>query len=211
MSEKVDLIILNVLPELGKLNALVKNLMKATGIEDPNEVIRSINNQEWILTPIAKAVGEYLESLGKVTFEIDQSINPDEFLQTREGLWVDSDLENWLGGTAEKITGNIESSKWKIKKDSFDKEIKSEIPSDHIYVVGEFRTIIASAIHKQWGGKAGVLRNDGYANIFYVWNKDKTKCFAVGVLWAAGYEEWRVSVCELEDRWRADGVVFSRN
>lgn len=35
----------------GKLNALVKNLMKATGITDPNEVVRSINAGEWNIVP----------------------------------------------------------------------------------------------------------------------------------------------------------------
>lgn len=163
------------------------------------------------LTPIAKAVGEYLESLGKVVFEIDQSVNPDEFLQTRTGLWVDSDLENWLGGTAEKIDGNVEVSKWKLKKNSLDKEIKSELPSEHIYTTGEFRTIIASAIQKQWGGKVGILRNDGYANIFYVWNKNQTKCFAVYVGWYAGGERWNVGVYMLESQWDTEGWVFSRN
>ncbi len=40
-----EFVIAEVMP--GKLNALVKNLMKATGITDPNEVVRSINAGEW--------------------------------------------------------------------------------------------------------------------------------------------------------------------
>src|SRR5680860_1074654 len=35
--------------ETGKLNALVNNIMKQTGIKDPNEAIRLVNSGEWTL------------------------------------------------------------------------------------------------------------------------------------------------------------------
>ena len=34
----------------GKLNALVKNIMRQTGTSDPNEAVRLVNSGEWILT-----------------------------------------------------------------------------------------------------------------------------------------------------------------
>ena len=34
----------------GKLNALVKNIMRQTGASDPNEAVRLVNSGEWILT-----------------------------------------------------------------------------------------------------------------------------------------------------------------
>lgn len=36
--------------ETDKLNALVNNIMKQTGADDPNEAIRLVNSGEWILT-----------------------------------------------------------------------------------------------------------------------------------------------------------------
>lgn len=34
----------------GRLNALVKNIMKQTGVDDPNEAIRLVNSGEWTLS-----------------------------------------------------------------------------------------------------------------------------------------------------------------
>lgn len=48
----------------GKLNALVKNLMKATGIHDPNEAVRAINAGEWNLIPVTSA------KIDRVTFTV---------------------------------------------------------------------------------------------------------------------------------------------
>lgn len=48
-----EFVIAEVMP--GRLNALVKNLMKATGISDPNEVVRSINAGEWNIVPSSVA------------------------------------------------------------------------------------------------------------------------------------------------------------
>lgn len=40
----------------GDLNALVKNLMKAMSITDPNEAVRRVNSGEWALTQVAPSV-----------------------------------------------------------------------------------------------------------------------------------------------------------
>ena len=47
MSEKNDFAIAEVMP--GKLNALVKNIMRQTGVKDPNEAVRLINSGEWAI------------------------------------------------------------------------------------------------------------------------------------------------------------------
>ncbi len=36
--------------ETGKLNALVKNIMREMGVKDPNEAIRLINSRDWVVT-----------------------------------------------------------------------------------------------------------------------------------------------------------------
>lgn len=48
MSEKSEFVIAKVLP--GTLNALVKNIMKQTGTNDPNEAVRLVNSGEWIVS-----------------------------------------------------------------------------------------------------------------------------------------------------------------
>lgn len=48
MSENKDFVIANVLP--GKLNALVKNIMKQLGVEDPSEAVRLVNSGECIVS-----------------------------------------------------------------------------------------------------------------------------------------------------------------
>lgn len=163
------------------------------------------------LTPVAKAVSVYLESLGNVIFKINQSIDADEFLKTRQGLWINSDFDKFLGGKASKVKGGIKSSKWLRKKDSSYENIKGELPSAGTYRIGEFRTMLASALDKQWGGKVGVLRTDGKGQVFHVWNENETACFAVSVTWYSVGEEWYVNVFKLSGQFDAGRWVFSRN
>ena len=44
--------IANVLP--GRLNALVKNIMRQTGTDDPNEAVRLVNSGAWIATRVSR-------------------------------------------------------------------------------------------------------------------------------------------------------------
>ncbi len=163
------------------------------------------------LTEVAEAVGEYLESLGSVTFKIKQTLDADKFLQSRTGLWVDPNFDKLLGGKALKVKGSIRSSKWLRKKDSSYENIKGELPVEHTYEIGEFRPMIASAIDKQWGGKVGVLRNDGFGQVFHVWNEDHTARFAVDVFWRSDVGKWSVRVYKLSRQFCAERWVFSRN
>ncbi len=43
-----EFVIAEVMP--GKLNALVKNIMKQTGVSDPNEAVRLVNSGEWVVS-----------------------------------------------------------------------------------------------------------------------------------------------------------------
>lgn len=53
--------------ETGKLNALVNNIMKQTGVDDPNEAIRLVNSGEWTLTGPAHS---WIESDGVIRFSV---------------------------------------------------------------------------------------------------------------------------------------------
>lgn len=53
--------------ETGKLNALVNNIMKQTGVDDPNEAIRLVNSGEWTLTSPAR---NWREADGVIYFSV---------------------------------------------------------------------------------------------------------------------------------------------
>ena len=57
--------IADVLP--GKLNALVKNLMRQTGETDPNEAVRLVNSGEWV---ISKPTRSWREEGGVIFFSV---------------------------------------------------------------------------------------------------------------------------------------------
>ncbi len=53
--------------ETGKLNALVNNIMKQTGVDDPNEAIRLVNSGEWTLAGPARS---WREADGVIYFSV---------------------------------------------------------------------------------------------------------------------------------------------
>ena len=165
------------------------------------------------LTPVAKAVNEFLEPAGKVLVTIDKAINPADFLKTREGLYVEEDFRRlFVGGEVSDLPDQIELSKYILKRDSFDSEIRSELPKGHIFEATEFCYMLASMLDTQEGGVAGVLRNDGRAEIFYVRSLDGKQVFAVRVSWFSDGPHWDVSVWELgAPQWAAERSVSSRN
>jgi hypothetical protein len=57
--------IAEVLP--GKLNALVKNLMRQTGQTDPNEAVRLINSGEWV---VSRPIRSWREEDGVIYFSV---------------------------------------------------------------------------------------------------------------------------------------------
>ena len=163
-------------------------------------------------TIVAQAVILALEFLGKVTVQVTEPVNSNEFFQTREGILVEDGLNDLFVGDTVHSVGIVELSKYGIKKNSLDRNIRRELPENHVFEADEFCQIITTQINKQWGGKQGDLLNNGYANIFYVRSKDKKKVFTVGVYWRSDDLEWRVYFWELDDdQWPAESCVFSRN
>lgn len=159
-----------------------------------------------------------LDYLGKTMIEINKSINPVEFLQTRKGLTVDLKLDRVLGRTCKQIGDSISISRFKLKKRSNDSDIKNELHEDFIFDVGTFRTFIATLINKQWNCEAGVLLNNGFDNIFYVWDEEKRRCFTVSVFHKhtdRSWKRWRVEVFTpttgFDSRRYEGSQIFSRN
>jgi hypothetical protein len=65
--EKPQFLIQEVLPGLTKLNALVKNIMRQTGVDDPNKAIRLVNSGEFVVVPKQKC---WLEEGGVIYFSV---------------------------------------------------------------------------------------------------------------------------------------------
>ncbi len=200
----------------GDINAMVKVIMKAMGIDDPNEAVWRIKVGQWVAVPatnpVPQVVDRYLEPIGKLIIDIDPSINCSTYLQTRNNeLWIDENFQRLFGrGEAISFPPRVSLPKFVLKKDSFDVEIREELPKDHVFEAFEFRFLLASAIKKQVGGKKGVLRNDGRREIFYVRSADKKECFAVLVGWSSS-RFWCVHVWELGYSRGAEDSVCSRN
>ena len=64
---KKEYVIEGVLPALGQLNAMLKNVMAKMQIDDPNEAIRRINSGEW--TVIAR-IRQWTEENGVISFNV---------------------------------------------------------------------------------------------------------------------------------------------
>lgn len=65
---KSSFVIANI--ETGKLNALVKNLMRQINISDPHEALRLMNSGEWLVSPMGR---DFLLSSGTIFFSLPPS------------------------------------------------------------------------------------------------------------------------------------------
>lgn len=173
------------------------------------------------LKPVAQAavevVDKLLESLGKVVIDIDlmQSKGEiDKFFTTRDGLYVEDAFNQLFGEAAAlEVPAHMELSKFRLRKNMKDSAIRKELPENHVFRAWEFRLMLAFQLAKQWGGKEGVFRTDGWAEIFYV-KTDDGRVFTVIVNWYSDpdYREWSVSAWDLDDyEWHAVNSVYSRN
>lgn len=135
------------------------------------------------------------------------------FFQTRSGLWVDSDLERYVG--LEKRTRRDSSVRKRRLLSQNENEVTmfGQLGSDqHTETLANAVDLgqIAELIAVQATGKSGPLLNNGYANIFPVRGKDGA-LRVVNVYWSAGDREWFVG-CRpfLPDVvWSAGDQVFS--
>ena len=84
----VEFAIAEVMP--GRLNALVKNLMRQMGIEDPNEAVRRVNAGEWVVSRVGSTV---VVSTGGITIiSVDYGHTLEEMIAAGRYDWVNSDI-----------------------------------------------------------------------------------------------------------------------
>lgn len=114
--------------ETGKLNALVNNIMKQTGVDDPNEAIRLVNSGEWTLTGPVRAwtekdgiiyfsvtsdgtTGEHwiarLESKGFRVSDYAKSVLRSKSFKPTSGIYEIAVLKGEIFSDNKRITKNI--------------------------------------------------------------------------------------------------------
>ena len=145
---------------------------------------------------------------------IDEPVDPNEFYQTRDGLWVDPDFVRWVLPAAKKLENlpELASRHYPLVSEADDGEIRGELPPDYVLEADEFCARVAEAIKRQWGNKTpGNFLSNGHTNIFYVRGVGGG-VFAVGVGWYSGVRKWRVYASRSGDsRWGAGHRAFPRN
>lgn len=134
----------------------------------------------------------------KLSIETSSEIKPQDFFQSREGLYVWSDFNERILEKALSVAAGTkyELASFKLLESSSDETIESALPKVHIFSESDACAIIAELISKQSKGEEGTLLNNGYFNIFY------TPTFVVGVVWGSDGGSWRV------DAWVRDNVVW---
>jgi len=197
MRDKPALVILNVIPGLTQLNALVKKVMAQTGCDDPVEAIRLVNSGEWELVK-----AKILLPLGEVSVHA-----MDEFI-TAEKLVVGCGGEvpiSYLGrnikihflGKTEKNVPAVTLRKQELMKWSLDAQIRQELGVDKEEILlGQFWQYLKTADRAKW-------------HVAYIKDCEGT-LWAVSACWYGG--GWRVGADSVEDQsgWRVGRMVVSR-
>lgn len=142
----------------------------------------------------------------KLSIETSSEIKPQDFFQSREGLYVWSDFNERILEKALSVAAGTkyELAPFKLLESSSDETIESALPKAHIFSESDVCAIIAELISKQPKGEDGSLDNSGNWNLFY------TPTFVVSVRWRSGGGFWNVRTW-VRGRigWYADGRVFS--
>lgn len=134
----------------------------------------------------------------KLSIETSSEIKPQDFFQSREGLYVWSDFNERILEKALSVAAGTkyELAPFKLLESSSDETIESALPKAHIFSESDVCAIIAELISKQPKGEDGSLDNSGNWNLFY------TPTFVVCVHWYSVGGFWRVST------WHRDGLVW---
>lgn len=129
----------------------------------------------------------------KIGVKSTKGFDPKEFFKTGDGLYVYSDFKERILEKAETIKSakTLNLSSFDLIASASDEKIENSLPKKHIFSETDVCAVIAGLIKKQSKGEEGVLRNNGYANLFY------TPSFVVGVGWSDS--RWGV------DTWFRDG------
>ena len=152
--------------------------------------------------------------LKPVATAVTDVFSPQELTASKD-IWLSPEFIERILSVAENFqpTDDIQSpSGFDIVELASDREIRSELPNDHVFEASEFCWRLKMMTRAQPEGKKGDLLNNGYANIFYVRGKGG-EVFAVHVSWDGSGWQWDVRCCRLDGHggWLQGGRAFSRN
>ena len=159
--------------------------------------------------------GSY-EVVKKVKEEVKKLFIFTKFFCTRTGLFVYEDsrmqqIRNANNTPKEYVSTEGLEPVFDLPKNMYDSEIIEKLGGEEKVRANVVdMSQIEQLIENQWGGKAGIMLNNGCVNIFYVLGENDL-LFAVDVHWFSDRVKWRVSACELggRGRWIAGDRVFS--
>ena len=197
---------------MAKQNATVDRIQAVWNKLGGEEGVDDLLNDKLHFTRITQAVEVLLEDMESVTVVIDTTVDPTNALMTTkatteaDALWVDDSFTKILAEAKGTVPTSVTTKPRRLKKSSNDRKIKDALPLDHEVDPTEFVYMLATELTKVRAGKqSSVLAKDRW-RLFYVAG------FAVRVDWASGGQRWNVFIWGLDGgRWRAEGVVFSRN
>lgn len=143
--------------------------------------------------------------------EVDPGMDLETFYQNRPGLYVWDDfttlvLQPALQADRSTLIRPASMSRRLLKVNATDAVIEEKLGRNYQFSELAAALIIAKMIEAQPNGIAGLLLNNGYANLFYL-----PTC-VVFVHWDADGRGWDVSACRRGAyQWRVGNLVFASN
>ncbi|MDP2734757.1 MAG: hypothetical protein Q8P12_00965, partial [bacterium] len=148
--------------------------------------------------------------VAEITIPATQGVDPSQYFQTREGLYVWPEFSERIVSVAKKTElPEVTFRSFELVKSANDTEIRSELPEDYVLEASELCGYLPEIIASQPGGEEGFLLTNGHPNVFYVRGRNG-EVFAVGVLWDGVNLEWDVYADRLDDgHWSGGYRVIS--
>jgi hypothetical protein len=135
-------------------------------------------------------------------FKVDTSRNASPKI-----YYTGDNFKKWFGDKIEEPVDDAELAISRLKEDSRDDRIRAELGDKRLTMLSQFY----AAIKAQGNGESGPLLVSGYANIFYIIDKDGEER-AVHAVWGGASDGWYVNAYEVDnpDTWVAGSRVVSR-
>jgi len=187
---------------VGQLNALVK----IVGPENvPGILDRSLK--------VVVKKPDLLERVASIPVPSVHRFVAKDCLKKANVGWTGSNFDKLFRDNVEENVPEVTLAASRLKQSSLDAPILTELGDE----LGDRAEVslahVFDLLKRQAYGKPGVLLTNGYANIFYVRDKDKA-LWAVYAYWESVYRYWNVGAYSIEDsvrRWFNGRLVFSRD
>lgn len=199
--DKPELLIIRVMPALGQLNAMLKNIMAQMGIDDPNEAVRRVNSREWVVK-----MANLLKRVTTVQVSGVKRFVASKHLKAANVGWTGDDFKRLFLGKVEENIGDVTIAVDRLEEASLDAPIMAELSNRAEIQLAHFFELLEA----QSKGEEGALLVNGFANIAYICGADGN-VWAVGASWNSDNGHWCVSANSVEDpfKWLDGNQVLS--